>query len=131
MWVFHTNCSGSKKSFPPSNAGNTNHFLLLDLLDNVPRAHTNGGVQQYTLLRKVLRRVLEIAFEKVLRRVLRRCLAVAFIKITRALNLESKNICEFNSVFDYTCTFHCFWNLLGVIRKCWVTLTLWRLHLHS
>ena len=42
------------------------------------RAHTNGGVQQHTLLRRVLRRVLEIAFEKVLRRVLRRCLAVGF-----------------------------------------------------
>ena len=42
------------------------------------RAHTNGGVQQRTLLRRVLRRVLEIAFEKVLRRVLRRCLAVGF-----------------------------------------------------
>ena len=38
------------------------------------RAHTNGGVQQRTLLR----RVLETAFEKVLRRVLRRCLAVGF-----------------------------------------------------
>ena len=31
------------------------------------RAHTNGGVQQRTLLRRVLRRVLETAFEKVLR----------------------------------------------------------------
>ena len=42
------------------------------------RAHTNGGVQQRTLLRRVLRRVLVTAFEKVLRRVLRRCLAVGF-----------------------------------------------------
>ena len=40
--------------------------------------HTNGGVQQRTLLSRVLRRVLETAFEKVLRRVLRRCLAVGF-----------------------------------------------------
>ena len=42
------------------------------------RAHTKGAVQQRTLLRRVLRRVIEIAFEKVLRRVLRRCLAVGF-----------------------------------------------------
>ena len=42
------------------------------------RAHTNGGVQQCTLLTRVLRRVLETAFEKVLRRVLRRCLVVGF-----------------------------------------------------
>ena len=42
------------------------------------RAHTNGGVQQRMLLRRVHRRVLETAFEKVLRRVLRRCLAVGF-----------------------------------------------------
>ena len=42
------------------------------------RAHTNGGVQQRTLLRRVLRRVLEIAFETFLKRVLRRCLAVGF-----------------------------------------------------
>ena len=42
------------------------------------RVHTNGGVQQRTLLRRVLRRVLETSFEKVLRRVLRRCLEVGF-----------------------------------------------------
>ena len=35
-------------------------------------------MQQCTLLRRVLRRVLEIAFEKVLRRALRRCPAVGF-----------------------------------------------------
>ena len=43
-----------------------------------PRAHTKGGVQKRTLLRRVLRRVCETAFEKVPRRVLRRCLAVGF-----------------------------------------------------
>ena len=42
------------------------------------RALTNRGVQQRTLLGRVLRRVLETAFEKVLRRVLRRYLAVGF-----------------------------------------------------
>ena len=42
------------------------------------RVHTKGVVQQRTLLRRVLRRVLDIAFEKVLRRVLRRCLTVGF-----------------------------------------------------
>ena len=46
------------------------------------RAHTNGGVQQRPLLRRVLRRVLETAVEKVLRRVLRRCLAVCFTRRT-------------------------------------------------
>ena len=42
------------------------------------RVHTKGVVQQRILPRKVLRRILEIAFEKVLRRVLRRCLAMGF-----------------------------------------------------
>ena len=42
------------------------------------RARPKRGVQQRTLLTRVLRRVLETAFEKVLRRVLRRCLAVGF-----------------------------------------------------
>ena len=36
----------------------------------ITRAHTNWGVQQRSLLRRVLGRVLETAFEKVLRRVL-------------------------------------------------------------
>ena len=40
------------------------------------RAHIKGVMQQHTLLRMVLGRILETAFEKVLRRVLRRYLAV-------------------------------------------------------
>ena len=35
-------------------------------------------MQHHAFLRRVLRRVLDTAFEKVLRRVLRRCLAVGF-----------------------------------------------------
>ena len=41
------------------------------------RVHTKGRATT-RLLRRVLRRVLGIAFEKVLRRVLTRCLAVGF-----------------------------------------------------
>ena len=41
------------------------------------RTH-KGVVQKRALLRRVLRRGLEIAFEKLVRRVLRRCLAVGF-----------------------------------------------------
>ena len=49
-------------------------------------------MQQRTLLRRVLRRVLETAFEKVLRRVLRRCLAVGFNGVLRrVLRRGSKN----------------------------------------
>ena len=46
--------------------------------DAVSRAHTNGGVQQRTLLKRVVRKVREIAFEKVLRKVLRKYLAMGF-----------------------------------------------------
>ena len=46
----------------------------------INRVHTKGVVQQRPLLRRVLRRVLEIAFVKVLRRVLRRGSAVCFTR---------------------------------------------------
>ena len=54
------------------------HAITVEVSESECRAHTKGVVQQHTLLRRVLRRVLEIAFEKVVRRVLRRCLAVCF-----------------------------------------------------
>ena len=56
------------------NSGNKGSEAIFENPGDLVRAHSNGGVQQRTLLR----RVLETAFEKVLRRVLRRCLAVGF-----------------------------------------------------
>ena len=67
---------------------NAEHRKLLQIISTIKPlplsslplvcSRTKGGLQQCTLLIRVLRRVLEIAFEKVLRSVARRCRAVGF-----------------------------------------------------
>ena len=71
--------------------------------------HTKGGLATTRLLRRVLRRVLDTAFEKVPRRVLRRCLAVGFrgkkgsMKGLSRRHLEKAETRLFKSTIPFAC----------------------------